>query len=125
RIRGLSVGALLKDMLLPKPRDKQRVVKTLIDSFHYPRLGPGMMWEACAREIESLGGSIAYNTEVNKIQWTTGRIVQVSTAAGATYEASPSTSRMAIGVLIGLLVPLPPVKYCKPPKGSAIAISLS
>lgn len=30
-------------------------IKTLIDSFHYPRLGPGQMWEMCARKIEEMG----------------------------------------------------------------------
>ena len=34
-----------------KPQGPQgKVIKTLIDSFRYPRKGPGMMWEACARE---------------------------------------------------------------------------
>src|SRR5262249_18888104 len=83
----------------------------------YPRLGPGMMWEACAREIESLGGSIAYNTEVNKIQWTTGRIVQVSTAAGATYEASHFISTMAIRDLIRALDPPPPAEVLQAAEG--------
>jgi len=34
-------------------------VKTLIESFHYPRRGPGMLWEAAARKFESQGGRLA------------------------------------------------------------------
>ncbi len=31
--------------------------KTLIESFRYPRRGPGMMWEAAAAKIQALGGT--------------------------------------------------------------------
>lgn len=31
-------------------------VKTLIESFQYPRKGPGMMWDAAARRIKARGG---------------------------------------------------------------------
>jgi protoporphyrinogen oxidase len=34
------------------------VVKTLIDTFRYPRLGPGMMWEACAARVRAMGGEL-------------------------------------------------------------------
>lgn len=36
------------------------VITTLIDTFEYPRLGPGMMWEAAAQEISSHGGLIHF-----------------------------------------------------------------
>jgi protoporphyrinogen oxidase len=53
RIQGLSLAAAVKNGLLPKRRgpDKSRLVKTLIDSFRYPRLGPGMMWAAGRWEV--------------------------------------------------------------------------
>ena len=53
RIKGLSLGSAIKNALLPQkkqPKDPNNVIKTLINSFKYPRKGPGMMWEACARE---------------------------------------------------------------------------
>ena len=54
RIKGLSLGSAIKHAFLSwrKPRNKNRkqIVKTLIDTFRYPRLGPGMMWEAFARK---------------------------------------------------------------------------
>ena len=31
------------------------VIKTLIDSFQYPRKGPGMMWEAAAAKVKRAG----------------------------------------------------------------------
>ena len=33
-------------------------MKTLIESFQYPRKGPGMMWEAAARKIKKRGGKV-------------------------------------------------------------------
>ena len=36
-------------------RRRWRRVKTLIESFQYPRKGPGMMWEAAARRIRRAG----------------------------------------------------------------------
>ena len=34
-------------------------VRSLIEEFHYPRLGPGQMWERMADEIVAAGGEIA------------------------------------------------------------------
>src|SRR4029077_17606970 len=53
RIKGLDLGVAVKDALLralvpPKTVQRGRVVKSLIESFRYPRKGPGMMWEAAA-----------------------------------------------------------------------------
>jgi protoporphyrinogen oxidase len=46
RIKGLSLGSAIKNGLWPKraPTKRAEVVRTLIDTFRYPRLGPGMMW---------------------------------------------------------------------------------
>jgi protoporphyrinogen oxidase len=60
RIKGLSLGAAILDALLPRRSvgDRRDVIKTLIDTFRYPRRGPGMLWEECARKIRALGGEV-------------------------------------------------------------------
>src|SRR5215510_10363923 len=60
RIKGLSLASAVKNALLPKrtPKDPSKIVKTLIDTFRYPRRGPGMMWEACAARIKEMGGDV-------------------------------------------------------------------
>src|SRR5579872_1176300 len=60
RIKGLSLTTAVLTALLPKrkPRSGQKIVKTLIESFRYPRLGPGMMWEACADKVQAMGGKL-------------------------------------------------------------------
>ena len=66
RIKGLSLGSAIKNALLPKkqPKDSTQVIKTLINSFKYPRKGPGMMWEACAEKTKALGGQIEMGCKV-------------------------------------------------------------
>src|SRR4051812_17495880 len=64
RIKGLNLGVAVANALMRaiKPRRSAQggspVVKTLIESFQYPRKGPGMMWEAAARKIEERGGQV-------------------------------------------------------------------
>jgi protoporphyrinogen oxidase len=65
RIHGLSLSAAVLSAILPKkraPRDK--VVKTLLDSFRYPRKGPGMMWEACTEHVRRMGGEVRLGRKV-------------------------------------------------------------
>jgi protoporphyrinogen oxidase len=66
RIKGLSLGSAIRNALLPrrKPKQKSAVIKTLIDSFRYPRKGPGMIWEACARRVREMGGTVRMGEKV-------------------------------------------------------------
>ncbi|MDQ6912820.1 MAG: NAD(P)/FAD-dependent oxidoreductase [Verrucomicrobiota bacterium] len=67
RIKGLSLGSAIKNALLPQkkqPKNSDKVIKTLINSFKYPRKGPGMMWEACAEKTQELGGKIEMGCKV-------------------------------------------------------------
>lgn len=60
RIKGLSLWSAAMNALLPKrePKDRSRIVKTLIDSFRYPRFGPGQMWEAAREKVVAGGGKV-------------------------------------------------------------------
>ena len=66
RIKGLSLGSAIKNALLPKrsSKDRAQVIKTLIDTFRYPRFGPGMMWENCGKRIRNLGGLVLLGRNV-------------------------------------------------------------
>ncbi len=52
--------------LLPqrKAKDRSQVIKTLIDTFRYPRQGPGMMWERCATRVREMGGEVLLGRRV-------------------------------------------------------------
>lgn len=91
RIKGLSLGRAVLHGLLPRGRrDRSKVVKSLIDTFRYPRLGPGMMWETAGRRIRELGGRISMGCRVTGLRrdpadgnWT----VRFTTLEGQECEA--------------------------------------
>ena len=66
RVKGLSIIAILKDILWKiVPTKKAHQVETsLIESFRYPKLGPGELWDVTASEIEKLGGKILKGCKV-------------------------------------------------------------
>jgi protoporphyrinogen oxidase len=66
RIKGLSLGSAIKNALIPQRYngDRTKVIKTLINSFRYPRRGPGMMWEACAEKAKAMGGRVEMGCKV-------------------------------------------------------------
>ena len=67
RVKGLSIVAVLKDIfgkILPGKRKK--VETSLIEEFHYPKYGPGQLWETVAEEIRKRGGKILFNCKAEK-----------------------------------------------------------
>lgn len=69
RIKGLSLGvavwkAITASFGVKKNETRAATVKSLIDSFRYPRKGPGMMWEAAARKTAAQGGQVRMGEKV-------------------------------------------------------------
>lgn len=78
RIKGLSLLSAVKNALIQRqPTRKSNVIKTLIDAFHYPQLGPGMMWETVKGIVERNGSKIRLRAGVERILWTDGRVEAV------------------------------------------------
>ena len=70
RIKGLSLASAVWNALRPQRTDRGGdVIKTLIDTFRYPRRGPGMMWEACTRRIRELGGEVRLGATVTACRY--------------------------------------------------------
>jgi protoporphyrinogen oxidase len=73
RIKGLSLGRAIWHAFVPQGRTRSdQVIKTLIDSFRYPRLGPGMMWEAAANKITAQGGTVRLGQDVREVGYDSG-----------------------------------------------------
>ena len=117
RIRGLSLGSAIKHALLPqrRPKDRSKVVKTLIDTFQYPRQGPGMMWERWAQRVRAMDGEVLLGRKVTGCrfdqatqQWT----VTAMTRAGETelYQGEHVISSMPIRELVAQLRPQLPIE---------------
>jgi len=76
RIKGLSLSSAIWNALFKpsaKDSDKDKIIKTLIDSFRYPKKGPGMMWERCVEKSEALGVKIEMNTGIKEIHLADGK----------------------------------------------------
>lgn len=74
RIKGLSLSKAIINAFKGKSPAEGPVIKTLVDHFDYPRLGPGQMWERVAVELKAMGGEIEMGWEVVKIRHAAGRV---------------------------------------------------
>ncbi|WP_165224280.1 NAD(P)/FAD-dependent oxidoreductase [Aquisphaera insulae] len=69
RIKGLSLTKAVLGALLGGRKSKRgEVIKTLIEEFQYPRLGPGQMWETARDRIRELGGAVHNDRRVVRIE---------------------------------------------------------
>jgi protoporphyrinogen oxidase len=64
RIKGLSLWTAALGMLKPS----RNGIRTLIHEFEYPRLGPGMMWDACRSRIEERGGRVVVSSPIAELR---------------------------------------------------------
>jgi protoporphyrinogen oxidase len=104
RIKDLSLRTALVNMFLT-PR---RTIKSLIEEFHYPRLGPGMMWQAMAEAVERLGGSVRERADVVAVHRAGERVTGVTVETDGVTEHFPAThliSSMPLGQLIARIDP--------------------
>ena len=106
RIMGLSIGSTIRNALL---RDKS--VKSLIEEFHYPSKGPGMMWEAFADRISKSGGSVEYNANAISLKHNGTQIISLGvkiSEESKDFNSGNIISSMPIDELINKLEPAPP-----------------
>src|SRR5690606_10979228 len=112
RIKGLSLTSAVLNAVLPKKKPKNRgeVIKTLIDTFRYPRKGPGMMWERCTEKIREQGGEVRMGRKVTGAVWDPAKelwSVECETADGSleTVEARHLVSSAPLRELARSLEP--------------------
>jgi protoporphyrinogen oxidase len=119
RIKGLSLSKVAQSALIPRSakrkmsKDRTAEIKTLITSFRYPRLGPGMLWEAAADKIKDNGGSIEMGTSVEHIERTNRgcwRVSSVCNGQTKTTEVNHLISSAPLGWLIRNISPSLPAE---------------
>ncbi len=114
RIKSLDMWLVLKSALLPRRRPSSRgeVVTTLIDSFRYPRCGPGQMWERVAEIHRAKGRPVLLGRAVERIHHDRGLVRSVITrtpsGAGEEHAGSDFVSSMPIRELVSRLDPPAP-----------------
>jgi len=109
RIKDLSLKSALLSMFI-KP---EKTIKTLIEEFHYPRLGPGMMWSAVKKEVERRGGAVQLGSDVLRICRNGKRITSAVVSfrgSREVVEGEDFISSMPITEFLGKLDPPPPAR---------------
>lgn len=107
RIRGLSFTSAVKNALFKNSNG----IKSLIEEFEYPQLGPGMMWEAFRDAVTAQGGQVELNANVVQVKRQGTRITNVVVERdGARQEIRGAhfISTLALRDLILALEPPPP-----------------
>jgi protoporphyrinogen oxidase len=106
RIQNLSLEkAILAAVSLNK---RSTAIKTLINEFRYPRLGPGQMWEMCRDRILAMGNEVLLRHRVSSIEVCNGRAVAVRAQtphAERRFAADHVISSAALRTLVGALDP--------------------
>ena len=112
RIKDLSLWSAAKNALAGQQRsDNSKVIRTLIDSFHYPRKGPGMMWETVLTLVRQGGADVVTESPVEKVRWIPGHVLSVTTNSDASAREITGThflSTLPIRELVQKLDPPAP-----------------
>lgn len=108
RIKNLSLRKAVMNAVTGK-----NDTTSLIEEFDYPRLGPGMMWEAFRDEIEAHGGAVRMQTSVVGVEHDADRVTGILVAREGDGEprwvaADHVISSMPIAELVGAMQPPAP-----------------
>ena len=87
-------------------------ITSLIEQFHYPRFGPGMMWEQCEASLAKQGTVTLRGMKVERIHHRQGQVecvtARTETGEQVDYDGAHFISTMPLRELIHALDPLPP-----------------
>ena len=88
RIKGLSLASAIWHALVPQKKKvaNKDVIKTLIAGFRYPRLGPGMMWDAATAKIRAAGNKVLMGLDVVSLSYNKATEMWTVTARDASGE---------------------------------------
>lgn len=109
RIKGLSLRTVVINSLR-KP-GKGKAIKSLIEEFQYPRLGPGQMYETMGEKAMEMGSDIMLDHRVKKIHHQQQRITGVDISSQGktlTTDGTDFISTMPLPELVQNLSPKPP-----------------
>ena len=118
RIQGLSLAkAILSAANLNRRNDS---IKTLINEFQYPRLGPGQMWETCTDRVRAMGNEVLMRHYAHAIEVQDGQAVAVraKTDGGEVrFPCEHVINTSAVRSLVRALDPAPPAEVAAAAEG--------
>jgi protoporphyrinogen oxidase len=107
RIKDLSLRTAILSMFF----GSRQTIKTLIESFDYPRRGPGMLWNAVRERIVQRGGEVQMDSPVVAVHRDGERVLAISVnTAGQVrrIDGASFISSMPVTELVAKLDPPPP-----------------
>lgn len=110
RIKGLDLWSAMANALRRSigtqsgPQEGEAVIKTLIESFQYPRRGPGMMWEAAAAKVKAQGGTLHMGHRLDSLAHDAERGVWTITTQSADGERSFTARHVISSAPVGELM---------------------
>jgi protoporphyrinogen oxidase len=110
RIQGLSLRTAVAHAVFGNRKNK---IKTLIDEFRYPELGPGMMWEQMKDYVEGRGGRVHLNHDVLAVRLEGNRVSAFTVGtSGESRDVTGSDfiSSMPVSEMIMKIDPPPPAE---------------
>lgn len=114
RIKGISVKNVILTFLTFGGRSaKDAKIKSFINSFEYPRHGPGMLWTRVKEIVEQSLSEVVMEAPVTRVLWEPDRGVTAVEAGGKLYEGDAFISSMPIRDLISAFDPPPPPHILK------------
>jgi protoporphyrinogen oxidase len=110
RIKNLSLFKAVMNAVLPKRGSTE--ITSLIDRFQYPALGPGMLWEECAKLVTESGSTIEFKSRVCEIRNIGNRLMSVEylskSGERTSVEVKAVVSSMPLPDLIRAISPAVP-----------------
>jgi protoporphyrinogen oxidase len=104
RIRDFSLGRAVWSMLgLSRSQPT-----TLIERFHYPRLGPGQMWERLAELVEDGGVGVNLNRRCVSVQHACGHVESIVLRHNGSVDEVPVDGLLSTIALRDLVLALDP-----------------
>lgn len=119
RIKGLNLPVAVWNAIFG-PVGGKGAIKTLIEQFEYPRLGPGMMWTKAAEVVMARGNAVMMETDAVQLKHAAGRVTEViahNHSGHQTLAGSHIISTMPIAELIQKLDPPPPPEVLAAARG--------
>ncbi|MDR1725479.1 MAG: NAD(P)/FAD-dependent oxidoreductase [Bacteroidales bacterium] len=105
RVKGVSVTKIIVDVITKpfKSKSSKNIETSLIESFVYPKLGAGQIWEEAAKEIVANGSTVELNNRIKQINVKNNKVISVITEDNGedkTVECDLLLSSMPIKDLI-------------------------
>lgn len=112
RIKGISILKVIKQMFKNLSGKKGGAIETsFIESFFYPKFGPGHLWQNVADDIIKKGGEIKFNEKATRIIKKDNHIVAIETTDAKgnknVYEGDIFISTMPVKDLIEAMNDVP------------------